>query len=505
MIAKSCALAAAVAICFSGHVSAQNSARSGFTVDTTAPMANSPSIPNATISEGFDTVAGTPPCPAGWTCTNNSAPLGTTNWFQGNDTVFPAQAGAVTSYIGANFNNTAGAGDISNWLITPVMQFGTGSELRFWSRRPTTSAYADRLEIRASTGGTNTGGGSATTGDFSILLGTINPGLSATAGTCDVPAGPPNAGGYPASWCEYLITNVQGIPTSGTGRIAFRYTVTSGGPTGTNSDYIGIDTFSFVEGAADVPPVFAYTPAPGAVTLTGGTTIGSTASTSIAVAIGTAGAGSGAAATTTVTCTAPAGFTGFTGSATATGAGAISGGPFAGTCVLGAAAVTATMTCNEVQGGTTVARNFDLTCPAGTAVPLTSTPISGSTINLPQFTLGGMGTTAPVAFQNPGLVGVTVNCTAPTATEFTVAPLSFPVPASGTASTTITFMSAVIGNFTGVLDCTAGAQAFTFNLAGSAGAPSQPVPSLGDGMRGLLALLLLSLGVAAVGLHSRRS
>ena len=230
-----------------------------------APSVASPFVPNATITESFDVVGGTPPCPTGWTCTNASNPVGTTTWFQGNPTVFNAQAGATNSYIGANFNSTTGDNTISTWLITPVVQFGAGSELRFWSRTSTVINYADRLEIRASAGGTNTGGTNVSTGDFSTLLGTINPGLATATGTCASPAGPPNAGGYPNDWCEYSITNAQGIPTSGSGRIAFRYFVTSGGPTGANSNFIGIDTFSFVEGAsATITPV---TP-PGNITLT---------------------------------------------------------------------------------------------------------------------------------------------------------------------------------------------------------------------------------------------
>jgi uncharacterized repeat protein (TIGR01451 family) len=256
---------------------------------------------------------------------------------------------------------------------------------------------------------------------------------------------------------------------------------------------------------SDVPPVFAYTPAPGAVTFTGGTTIGTTASASIAVAIGTPGLGTGANATTTTTCTVPGGFAGFGQTVTAVGpAASTTGGPLTGTCVLGAAAVTAAMTCNEVQGSTTVPRVFNLTCPAGTAVPLTSTPISGSTINLPQQTLGGPPITSVIAFQNPGLAAATVTCTAPTATQFTVAPLSFSVPASGNASTTVSFSSPVSGPFTGVLNCTAGAQAFTFNLAGSTGVPARAVPTTSEGMRQLLMLAMLAMGLVAVGVYARR-
>ncbi len=263
-------IAVATAIALSSGAFAQNASRKPVVTSSSTPVAVSPFAPNATISESFDVVPGTPPCPTGWTCTNASAPAGSANWFQGNPAVFNAQAGAADSYIGANFNNTSGAGTISNWLITPVVQFGAGSQLRFWSRVPTAPVdYADRLEIRASTGGTSTGGTATSTGDFSILLGTINPSLGTATGVCAVPAGAPDAGGYPTEWCEYLLTNAQGIPATGSGRIAFRYFDVDGGPSGTVSNYIGIDTFSFVEGGAG--PVSAFTgvtPTAGTITLT---------------------------------------------------------------------------------------------------------------------------------------------------------------------------------------------------------------------------------------------
>jgi hypothetical protein len=508
MIIKSSLLATAVALSLPAVSMAQNNvARGAFVTESGTPQPNSVFAPNATITEAFDTVTGTPPCPAGWTCTNNSTPIGSTNWFQGNDTVFPAQAGAPTAYIGTNFNNVAGNATISNWLISPVVQFGGGSELRFWSRTVDTINYADRLEIRASTGGTNTGGTNVSTGDFSILLGTINTSLSTATGTCASPAGPPNAGGYPNVWCEYRITNTEGIPTTGSGRIAFRYFVTAGGPTGANSDFIGIDTFSFVEGSTTAAPIFAYSPAPAAtVPFTGGTTVGSTATASIAVSVGTAGVGTGAAATTTTTCTAPtAPFTGFGQTVTAEGAGAISGGPLTGSCTLGATAVTQTLTCSENQGGTPVVRTFELNCPAGTAVPITSTPVSGSLVTLPAQVLGGPATTFDINFQNPGVAAATVTCTAPTATQFTVAPLTFSVPAAGNASTTVTYSSAVIGTFTGVLNCTSGAQNFTFNLTGTTGGAARAVPVGGNGLNILLALATLALGGLSLGFYTRRS
>ncbi len=203
--------------------------------------------PNAAITEGFD--AGLD-CPVGWTCINTTTPVGSQpNWFDGDSAVFPQQAGS--GYIAANYLLAGGVTTISAWLISPPVDFVSGAELRFWSRAVANSGFADRLEIRSSSGGIDTGGSSASVGDFTNLLGTINPTLSAAPGTCVVPAGAPNAGGYPFAWCEYSLTNANGLPLSGSGRIAFRYFVTDGGIGSSNADYIGIDTFSFADCTTD--------------------------------------------------------------------------------------------------------------------------------------------------------------------------------------------------------------------------------------------------------------
>jgi subtilisin-like proprotein convertase family protein len=141
-------------------------------------------------------------------------------------------------------------------------------------------------------------------------------------------------------------------------------------------------SITFTTGAPNVPPQFGYTPAPSStVTATGGTgIIGSTSNLSIAVSVATAGSGTGAPATTTLTCTAPtAPFAGFGQTVTATGSGAISGGPLSGTCTRGATAVTQTLTCSENQGGTPVARTWTLNCPAGTA-PVATVPVDATSV-----------------------------------------------------------------------------------------------------------------------------
>ena len=44
----------------------------------------------------------------GWETDNQSNPIGTTNWVQGNTAVFNSQTGDPTAFIAANFNNTTG-------------------------------------------------------------------------------------------------------------------------------------------------------------------------------------------------------------------------------------------------------------------------------------------------------------------------------------------------------------------------------------------------------------
>ena len=182
----------------------------------------------ADFSEGFDDITILPQ----WYMQNNSNPLGVTDWFQGNDTVFPAQAGAPTAYIGANYNNTAGVGTISNWLLTPEQTLSNGSSISFWTRTATGSIYPDRLQVRLSLLGPSTyvGTGAEDVGDFTTLLLDINPTLA--------------VGGYPEEWTQYTVT-LSGIPGGSSGRLAFRYYVTDGGPSGNNSNYIGIDTVEY--------------------------------------------------------------------------------------------------------------------------------------------------------------------------------------------------------------------------------------------------------------------
>jgi hypothetical protein len=201
-------------------------ALAGLTVLSGAVMAQN-------FSEGFDdinTLAG-----SGWQVgPNNSAPIGVTNWFQGNSAVFNAQAGAPTAYIAANFNNTAGVGTISNWLLAPTRTLSNGDSFSFWTRTVDQPGFPDRLQVRMSLNGASTDVGATATsvGDFTTLLLDINPSYS--------------TGGYPNTWTNFVV-NISGLGGPTSGRLAFRYFVENAGPSGANSDYIGIDTVNYTQ------------------------------------------------------------------------------------------------------------------------------------------------------------------------------------------------------------------------------------------------------------------
>ena len=198
---------------------AVNGARPGTVQDFTPPEAN-----RVVYLQGFDDITNMP----GWDLINHSNPIGTTGYFQGNPAVFTAQAGADDAYLGVNYNSTAGIGIISNWALTPVLDFSSVQTFSFWTRTGTGSVYPDRLEVRLSTNGasSNVGATANDVGDFTTILVSVNPTLA--------------VGGYPESWTQFTIDHVD--LGEGTGRIAFRYFVDDAGPSGNNSNFIGIDS-----------------------------------------------------------------------------------------------------------------------------------------------------------------------------------------------------------------------------------------------------------------------
>lgn len=206
----------------------------------------------------------------GWFMQNNGTPMGVIpSWVQGdNANTFPAYNGAGNAYIAGSFNTVGGNNTVSLWLLTPNRTFRNGDVITFYTRKmaPPATDYPDRLQVRLSTNGasTNVGTGSAAVGDFTTMLMEINAAQA--------------VGGYPYAWTQYTIT-ISGLPAPTSGRVAFRYYVTGGGPLGTSSDYIGIDNVVYTP---YVCPAFTMTP--------GGALTGGTAGTAYSLSLSQTGA-----------------------------------------------------------------------------------------------------------------------------------------------------------------------------------------------------------------------
>ena len=175
------------------------------------------------FSESFDDVDTLP----GWSIINVSTTIGTTDWFQGTVTTFPSFAGQPFAYVAASFNATTGTNTINNWLITPVITLNNDDEITFYTRT-SNGNFPDRLEVRISDLGAASVDpvNDSDVGSYNDLLLSVNPSLLIN--------------GYPDTWTQQTIT-VSGLTGATDVRLAFRYWVTDGGPTGSNSSYIGID------------------------------------------------------------------------------------------------------------------------------------------------------------------------------------------------------------------------------------------------------------------------
>ncbi len=192
------------------------------------------------FTEGFDDIF----LLNGWDFANMSNPIGTEpTWVQGysplaNQTYyFTANSGHDSSFICGSFNNTDGAGVISNWLLSPAVNLSTGDNISFWTRSTDLAGtvYPDRMQLwHSTTNSSNVGPDEFSTGDFTNLIVDIN----STYSTTD----------YPFVWTQYSYPLT--LTTASVGRFGFRYFVEDGGPSGNNSFIIGIDDVAYTSANA---------------------------------------------------------------------------------------------------------------------------------------------------------------------------------------------------------------------------------------------------------------
>ncbi|MFN3345564.1 MAG: choice-of-anchor J domain-containing protein, partial [Chloroherpetonaceae bacterium] len=152
-------------------------------------------------------------------------------WFQGNTGIFTAYNGPNDGYVASNFQTVTGANTIDNWLVLPALDVQSGDSLVFWSRSPNGSTYPDSIRVMYSAAGDSV--------------------PEATTWT--------ELGRFKVSTTGWERRSF-GAPSPGTtGRFAIRYRVEDGGPSGSNSNYIGIDALTVER--ISTTPVFVASPA----------------------------------------------------------------------------------------------------------------------------------------------------------------------------------------------------------------------------------------------------
>ncbi len=201
----------------------------------------------ATLTEGFENVEALKVAGSGWSFQNNSTAASGILFGQGGSTLGPAPGGTTSSFAVANVGSTTSQASsgaiISQWMLTPVLTYGNGGTVSFFTRTAAGSVQPDRLQVRFSAAGasTNVGATPTSVGDFTTLLLDINP---------TYVVGPT---GYPQAWTQYTIS-LTGLSGLTPGRIGFRYFVENGGQNGPNSNIVGIDSLAINSSVAVPEP-----------------------------------------------------------------------------------------------------------------------------------------------------------------------------------------------------------------------------------------------------------
>ena len=152
-------------------------------------------------------------------------------WFQGNSTVFNAYEGPVTGYVACNYQVVNGTNNIDSWLVLPRLNVSAGDTIAFWNRStdPGTVIYPDSFRVMYSAVGDSTPEGSW------VELGRFR-----------APNGP---------WTRFAY---RATSTGATARFAIRYAVVEGGPTGSNSDFSGVDYLTVSAGGGSTTCTYSW-------------------------------------------------------------------------------------------------------------------------------------------------------------------------------------------------------------------------------------------------------
>jgi photosystem II stability/assembly factor-like uncharacterized protein len=150
----------------------------------------------------------------------------TATWYQGSTAVFNSFNGPATGYVAANYNVVTGTNNIDSWLVLPRVSGGliAGDSLYFYERSNTGSTYPDSVRVMYSANDSIPEGTWVELGRFqtNITTGWERKGFRAPT-------------------------------SSANGRFAIRYCVANGGPTGSTSDYMGIDALTIERSASPIP------------------------------------------------------------------------------------------------------------------------------------------------------------------------------------------------------------------------------------------------------------
>jgi hypothetical protein len=217
-----------------------------------------PPTKNQSFVEEFDTV--TSAYDRGWRYINVSEPKGTGFWTQAmfnNPNVtglptpipFPAYSshGTYVGFIGADYTSTsAGAGIISNWILSPVTSMQNGDKIVFYTRTVLydlgggdSTDFVNRLQVRTSAQNESVNVGSGNdVGDFSTVLLDINPFYK----EAHIIGYDPEA--YPIRWTRFEAT-VGGLNGVTKGRFAFRYYLEGAGSAGFGSG-VAVDSVAYI-------------------------------------------------------------------------------------------------------------------------------------------------------------------------------------------------------------------------------------------------------------------